>query len=330
MKIRILSAADVREAVTMGDAIAAVKDAYIQLSSGQAQIPLRTPVPVDEHSGVTLLMPAYLAGTDDLGAKIVSVFPRNASVGLPTIHAVLLLVNARTGEPLAMMDGTYLTALRTGAASGVATELLARSDAKKAAIFGAGAQARTQVRAICAVRPIERIRIYDPLRSAAAAFAQELNAPDSAISATATVAVTPEQATSGADVVCTVTTSRTPVFDDDDLSPGVHLNALGAFTPEMQEVPGATVVRASLFVDSIEACLSEAGDIVIPLSEGLIEESHIRGELGQVAAGLIPGRQSDDEITLFKSVGVAVQDVAVASLVLERSAELGLGIDVEL
>jgi alanine dehydrogenase len=154
MKLRILSEADVRQAVTMAEAIQAVREAYVQLSAGQAVVPLRTPVPVDKREGVTLFMPAYLTASDALGAKIVSVFPGNLERGLPTIHAVVVVVDAETGRPVAIMDGTYLTALRTGAASGVATDLLARSDARVAAIFGAGAQARTQLEAVCTVRHI--------------------------------------------------------------------------------------------------------------------------------------------------------------------------------
>jgi ornithine cyclodeaminase/alanine dehydrogenase-like protein (mu-crystallin family) len=261
MKLRILSGADVRRAVTMAEAIQAVREAYVQLSTGQAVVPLRTPVPVAKREGVTLFMPAYLTGSDALGAKIVSVFPANPARGLPLIHAVVLVVDAGTGRPLALMDGTYLTALRTGAASGVATDLLARRDARVAAILGAGAQARTQLEAVCTVRKIEQVWVYDLDRRAAEAY---------------------------------------------------------------------TVARARVVVDSRLASLAEAGDLMIPLRQGLIAETDIHGEIGQVAAGLLPGRSSDQEITFFKSVGVAVQDVAVAHLILRRAAGLGLGSEVML
>ncbi len=328
--MRILSGADVRQAVTMAEAIQAVKDAYIQLSEGQAVVPLRTPVPVERWGGVTLFMPAYLSTSDALGAKIVSVFPGNLARGLPLIHAVVVVVDAETGRPIALMDGTYLTALRTGAASGVSTDLLARPDARVAAVFGAGAQARTQLEAVCTVRPIEKAWVYDTLPDRAVAYAQEMRARGRPIPVDISVAGSPADALRDADVVCTATTSSMPVFDDADLKPGVHVSGVGAYTHEMQEIPAATVVRAKVVVDSRVASLAEAGDLIIPLEEGLITEASIHGEIGEVAAGKIPGRESDTEVTFFKSVGLAVQDVAVAELILQRAVDLGLGVNVEL
>lgn len=314
----------------MAEAIQAVREAYVQLSAGQAEVPLRTPVPVEKRDAVTLFMPAYLAASDALGAKIVSVFPGNPARGLPLIHAVVLVLDAETGCPVALMDGTYLTALRTGAASGVATDLLARPDVAVAAILGAGAQARTQLEAVCTVRKIEQVWVYDMDRRAADAYVAEMKARGKPIPADMAVAESPAQAVRHADVICTATTSRTPVFADADLKPGVHINGIGSYTPEMQEVPVETVVRARVFVDSRLASLAEAGDLLIPLRQGLLTETNICGEIGQVAAGLLPGRTSAEEITFFKSVGVAVQDVAVASLILRRAAEMGLGAEVEL
>lgn len=328
--MRILSGADVRQAVTMAEAIGAVQDAYIQLSAGQAVVPLRTPVPVEKREGVTLFMPAYLSTSDALGAKIVSVFPENVARGLPLIHAVVVVVDAETGRPIALMDGTYLTALRTGAASGVSTALLARPDARVAAVFGAGAQARTQLEAVCTVRSIEKAWVYDTMLDRATAYAQEMLAMGGPMPADIAVAGSPAEALREADVVCTATTSSVPVFDDADLLPGAHVSGVGAYTHEMQEIPAETVLRAKVVVDSREASLAEAGDLMIPLKEGLIAEDDIHGEIGEVAAGLIPGRESDTEVTFFKSVGLAVQDVAVANLILQHAAELGLGLDVEL
>jgi len=330
MKLCILSGADVRRAVTMAEAIQAVKGAYIQLSAGQAIVPLRTAVPVQKQEGVTLFMPAYLSASDALGAKIVSVFAGNLARGLPLIHAVVIVLDAETGRPVAIMDGTYLTALRTGAASGVATDLLARPDARVAAIFGAGAQARTQLEAVCTVRSIEKVWVYDAVTERAAAYAEEMKTRGRPIPSAIAVASSPAQAVRDADVICTATTSTTPVFDDADLKPGVHVNGIGSYTPEMQEVPAETVARARVVVDSRSASLAEAGDLLIPLKKGLIRKADIHGEIGEVAAGQIPGRQSGDEVTFFKSVGVAVQDVAVAAWILRRAAELGLGIEVDL
>lgn len=330
MKLRILSGGDVRQAITMAEAIEAVKDAYVQLSAGEAVVPLRTSLRVQNRDGVTLFMPAYLAISEALGAKIVSVFPGNRQQGLPTIHAVVVVMDAWTGCPVAVMDGTYLTALRTGATSGVATDLLSRSDARVAAILGAGAQARTQLEAVCTVRRIEKAWVYDLAPEAAVAYVQEMRGRGAPIPADLSIADSAAQAVREADVICAATTSFTPVFDDADLKPGVHINGIGSYRPEMQEIPGKTVLRAKVVVDSRSASLVEAGDLMVPLKEGLITEAHIHGEIGEVAAGQVPGRQSHEEVTFFKSVGVAVQDVAVAQLVLRRAADLGLGVEVDL
>ena len=329
MKLRVLSKQDVQQAVPMREAIEIVKGAFAQLSAGKAVAPLRTQLPVDRHEGVTLFMPAYLSESDGLGIKIVSVFPRNLERGLPTIFALVVVVEAATGRPVAVMDGTYLTALRTGAASGAATDLLARQDARVAAIFGAGAQGRTQLLAVCEVRDIERAWVYDVNPQAAERYAQEMGGKGR-VPADLRVASSPAEAVREADVICTATTSQTPVFADADLKPGVHINAVGSFTPEMQEVPDETVGRARIVVGSREGCLSETGDLIIPIQKGLIVEADIYAELGEIAAGLKTGREGAEEITLFKSVGNAVQDVSVARAVLTRAETLGLGIEVEL
>jgi len=330
MSLHILSAADVRQVVTMAEAIEAVKEAYVQLSTGQAVVPLRTPVPVERRNAVTLFMPAYLAASDAMATKIVSVFPENPGKGLPLIHAAVIVIDAETGRPLALLDGTYLTALRTGAASGIATDLLSRQDARTVAIFGAGAQARTQLEAVCTVRDIERAWVYDPDRDAADAYVKEMSARGAPIPSDIRIASSPREAVRDADVICTATVSSTPVFDDADLKLGTHVNGIGSYTPEMQEVPAETVVRAKIVVDARSASLAEAGDLIIPLRSGLLSEDDIYGEIGEVAAGNLAGRTSPSEITFFKSVGVAVQDVAVAHLALRRAAALDVGNIVEL
>ncbi len=329
MKLRVLSKQDVQQAVPMRQAIEIVKGAFAQLSAGEAVVPLRTQLPVDRHEGVTLFMPAYLSDSDDLGVKIVSVFPRNLDKRLPTIFALVIVVEAATGRPLAAMDGAYLTALRTGAASGAATDLLAREDAGAAAIFGAGAQGRTQLLAVCEARDIETAWVYDVNLQAAEKYAQEM-AGKGRVPADVRVASSPAEAVREADVICAATTSSTPVFADGDLKPGAHINAVGSFTPQMQEVPEQTVARARLVVGSREGCLAETGDLIIPIQKGLITEHDIYAELGEIAAGLKPGRDHADQITLFKSVGNAVQDVSVARAVLTQAEALGLGIEVEL
>ncbi len=325
--LRMLSRDDVRRALPMREAVEAMKRAFAQLSRGQAILPLRVALPVERHNGVTLFMPGYLAGDDRMAIKIVSVFNDNPARGLPLIHALVVVVDAGTGVPAAVMDGTYLTALRTGAASGAATDLLARAEVETAAVFGAGVQGRTQLEAVCAVRPIRTAWVYDLDPGRATAYAEEMAAR---LGVPVLVASSPAEAVRQADVICTATTSATPVFDDADLRPGTHINAVGAYTPQMQEVPAETVARARVVVDHREASLAEAGDLIIPLRQGLIAEDHIWAELGEIAAGLKPGRTDPDQITLFKSVGVAVQDVAAAAAVLAAAERLGLGVEVSL
>ena len=327
MKLRILSSDDVRRALPMRTAIEAMKRAFAQLSTGQADVPLRVALNVPRHNGLTLFMPAYLAADDTMAVKIVSVFNDNPAKGLPLIHALVVVVDATTGAPVAVMDGTYLTALRTGAASGAATDLLARQDAHTVAIFGAGAQGRTQLEAVCAVRPIREAWVYDVAPERAAAYAAEMS---QRLSLPVHIAASSSEAVRQANVVCTATTSTIPVFADADVQPGTHINAIGAYTPQMQEIPAETVLRAKVVIDHHEASLAEAGDLLIPLRRGLMTGDHIYAELGEIVAGLKPGRVSPEEITLFKSVGVAVQDVAAAGAVLETARRLDLGTEVAL
>jgi alanine dehydrogenase len=330
MKLLLLTHQDVKQAVSMAQAIEAVKRAFAQLSSGQANVPLRTQLSVPRHKGVTLFMPAYLEQTDSLALKIVSVFPDNARRDLPTIHALVIVVDAATGQPIAALDGTYLTALRTGAASGAATDLLARPDAQQVAIFGAGTQGRTQLQAVCEARPITRVRVYDPVRPRAQQYVEEMKQQGGGIPSDIAAANSPADAVADADIICTATTSSIPVFDDRHLKPGVHINGIGSYTPEMQEIDPATVVRAKTVVGSRSACLAEAGDLIIPLRKGLISEDHIHAELGEVVLGSKTGREDPGEVTFFKSVGNAVQDVAVARLALASAAEKGLGTTIDL
>ncbi|MFQ6070101.1 MAG: ornithine cyclodeaminase family protein [Candidatus Aminicenantales bacterium] len=330
MKIKIISRKDVRQAVGMAEAVSAVRKAYEQFSAGKAVLPLRIQVPVENYGGVTLFMPAYLSRSNVLGAKIVSVFPRNEAQNLPTIHAAVIIVEAQTGKPLALMDGTYLTALRTGASSGVATELLAGKNASTAAIIGAGAQARTQLEAVCSGRRIKKVFVYDISYEQAEEFVREMKEFGPPIPSHITRADTPEQAVEEADVICTATTSTTPVFSHQALKPGVHINAIGSFTPERQEIPEETVCRSKIVVDSRKAALEEAGDLIIPIRKGMITENHIYAEIGEIAVGKLPARETEEEITLFKSVGLAIQDVAVAEVVLRRAEELKVGKEVEI
>lgn len=331
MKIRIIGRDDINKVLTMKEVIPAVKKAYIALSAGQAVMPTRLQIPVEKAQGVTLLMPAYLPSENALGTKIVSVFPENIKkYNCPTIQAVFLLLSAETGQPLALIEAASLTALRTGAASGVATELLARPEAKVAAIFGAGVQGRTQLQAISQVRSLEKVLVYDPDKAAASRFCQEMRQSGPPVPAHLESVTTPQEAVAEADIICTATTATRPVFPAESLRPGVHINAIGSFTPGMQEIPEEVVSRAKIVVDSREACLEEAGDLIIPLKKGLLSPRDIYAEIGDIARGKLPGRVNEEEITLFKSVGLAVQDVVVAQLLLEKATRQSLGQEVEL
>jgi ornithine cyclodeaminase len=329
--MRVLSGDDVRRAVPMSAAIDAVEAAFARLSAGSAVVPLRAHLETPEHDGVSLFMPARIAGGTSaaLGIKVVSIFPHNArDHAAPAIHALVSLFDPETGRPIAVIDGTYLTALRTGAASGVATRHMARPDAHRLAIFGAGAQALPQILAVCAVRPITTVWIVNRSRDRAALLAARLRGEG--YQGDVLIAPSPAQALAEADVVCTATSSLTPLFYDADLRPGTHINAVGAYKPTMAEVPGETVARARLIVDQLAAAWAESGELVQARDAGLIDASHVAGEIGAVVSGGLAGRTSADQITMFKSVGNAVQDLAVGALALSHAEGRGLGVEVSL
>jgi ornithine cyclodeaminase len=326
----VLTAAEVRKALPMTAAIEAMKQAYAALSDGKAEVPLRTRLPVPSHDGLCLFMPAYAqtqAG-EALAIKVVSLFPGNPSRGLAYIQAAVLLLQSSTGRTLAMLEGSSLTAIRTGAAGGAAVDLLARPESRVLAIFGAGAQGRTQLEAACTVRDIRSVLVYDSDRDKAASLVDEM-AGRGPVPADLRVATNAREALANADVICTATTSNTPVFADIDIKAGAHISAVGAYTPEMQEVPAETVRRATVVVDSRSAALAEAGDLIQPMRAGLFDESHIQAELGEIVLGRSPGRQSADEITYFKSVGIAVQDAMAAEVAYRNAISMGLGREVE-
>jgi len=272
-------------------------------------------------------MPAHLQRSGALGLKVVSVFPHNQQRhNLPSIHALVVLLDAATGQPLAAMDGTYLTALRTGAAPGAATRALARPESRVLALFGAGAQAPHQAHAVCAVRPIERIWIVNRGRERAEALRATLQEQGLA---EVRLAESAAAALAEADVICCATRAATPLFDDADLRPGTHINGVGSYTHELAEVPPATVARARVVVDQRAAAWAEAGDLIQARDAGMLDESSIV-ELGEVLAGRAAGRSDDAQITFFKSVGNAVQDMAVGQLALAEAKRLGLGTEVDL
>ena len=310
--IRFVTTEEIRKALAMPDAIRAVAAALVDLSTRRAVVPPRTSLEIADFRTTALVMPAYLPGPHRIGLKLISLCEDNPAKGLPFAQAITIVMDAELGTPLAVLEAGYLTAVRTGAASGAATDVLARKDARVAAIFGAGVQGRTQLEAIADVRSLRKAFVVDTDARAAAVFAAEMGR-------TLGLEVEPTDAPTAlrdADIVSTATTSATPVLRDGDLKPGVHINAVGSYKPHVRELPGETVRRAVLFVDEKRSALEEAGDIIIPLRAGLIGEAHIRAEIGEVLAGLKPGRRSEDGITVFKSVGNAVEDLAVAALVL--------------
>jgi ornithine cyclodeaminase/alanine dehydrogenase-like protein (mu-crystallin family) len=326
----ILNADEVRKALPMRDAIEAMKRAYAALSDGRAEVPLRTRMSIPSHEGLTLAMPAFVearagdATAEALAIKVVSLFPHNPARGLAYIQAAVLVLEPDSGQALALLEGSSLTAIRTGAAGGAAIDLLARKDSHILGIIGAGTQGRTQLEAACTVRDIERIFIYDPDAHKARAVADEMKGrgpvPDAI-----RVAESPTEAVREADIVCTATTSRTPVFEDEAIKAGTHISAVGSYTPEMQEVPPATIARARVVVDSRSACLEEAGDLILPMRAGRFDASHIHAELGEIVLGQKTGRASADEITYFKSVGIAVQDAVAAQLAVQHARSMKLG-----
>ena len=292
----ILDEAAVRRLLRMEEVIPAMEGALAAFSAGKVVQPVRTMVPVAEHGGFLGLMPAY-AGA--LGVKLVTFYPGNQEV--PTHHAVILLFAPETGVPLVTMDGRLITEERTAAVSAVATKLLARPDASVLALIGSGVQARSHLHALRLVRAFREVRVWSPRH--AGAFAREFG-----IRAAATI----EEAVRGADVIVTATTSKTPVLRGEWLSSGSHVNAVGAPRPDWRELDDAVLGRARLYVDSREACAKESGDVI---GAG----RPVFAELGEVVAGTRPGRQSPDEITLFKSVGLAVEDVVTADLVYRKA-----------
>lgn len=322
-----LNADEVDRALPMDALIQSMKAAFSALSAGQAHVPLRTQVPVQEHNAVSLFMPAYLNAPDlnSLSLKAVSVFPDNPARGLPTIHAAVLVINQETGQVRALLEGGRLTALRTGAASGAATDVLARDDCEVGAIFGAGTQARTQLQAICTARDLNMVWVYDPDRNQVKKMIRELQG-QGPIPEDLRAADSPRQAIAEADVICTATTSAEPVFSDQDLKPGVHINGIGSYTPEMVEVPPETAARALVVVGSREGVLAEAGEIMQAVDRGLLARDDLI-ELGDILNQEQNGRKTPDQITFFKSVGVAVQDAAAAHLALKNARDLGLGLE---
>ncbi|MFC1502037.1 ornithine cyclodeaminase family protein [bacterium] len=323
--MRILKREDVQKLISMKEVIRLMRNVFEAVGKNEVVLPDRTVIEMTNKNNAVLFMPSYIPGMKSIGIKIVTVFPENISKGIPTINAQVILNNPETGEVMCIMEGGLITAMRTAAVSAVATDSLALKDASSLGIFGAGVQAGSQIRAIMEVRPIRSVRIYDVIPRQARKLAQEM---ETAFGKTCqfVAAQEPESVVSESQIIVTATTSQTPVFDGRHLIPGSHINAIGSYKPHVREVDDETIRRARLFVDSRSLSLIEAGDLIIPLENGVISESDIRAELGELVLGKSKGRESDDEITLFKSVGMAVQDMAVAKTVFQKAEAENIGV----
>jgi alanine dehydrogenase len=318
----LLSEQDVRIVLSMRDLIDAMESALAQFSSRQVTQPLRSVIEVGLQKAFVGVMPAFISDPAALGTKVVTVFGSNAAVGLPTHLATIVLLDPMTGELLAIMDGRFITEARTAAVSAVATKHLARADASRLAIVGSGVQARSHLAAIAMVRSLRDVRVWSPTHDHRTAFVREMRPR---VDAPILAAASARDAVDGADLIVLATAAREPVVRSEWIAEGAHICAVGACRPDQREMETALVGRGRMFVDSREGALAEAGDIVIPLRAGVFDETHLSGELGEVVLGTVRGRTSATDVTIFKSLGMAVEDVAAAHLAYIKAAERGLG-----
>lgn len=320
------SSNDVEEILTVEKCIPAMKTAFSALSNGEAVMPLRSGLEMEADNATALFMPAYLPEIGRFSVKTVNMNRNNPGKGLHLIHAMMMIFDSDTGLPLAVMDAESITAMRTGAVSGLATSFLARTDSTIAAVIGTGTQGGTQLEAVCCVRDISKAYVFDIQADRAIVFAKKM-AEKLQIEV---VAAESAADLKKADIICTSTSSNNPVFDDLNLKKGVHINGVGSYKSTMAEIPQKTIARAKVYVDQLEGCLAEAGDLIQPIQAGIITRDHIHGELGDLVTGKITSRENEDEITVFKSVGVAVQDLIAASLILKEAQERNIGTNLTL
>ena len=323
----ILTQPEVRRLLPMRACMDLMAEAFRSLGRGEGINPLRSAIRLPGDRGILGLMPGMSGSPEALGLKVVTVFPGNHGTPYDAHQGLVVLFDTEYGLPTAILDASEVTAIRTAAASGVATELLAREDATELAIIGSGVQARTHLEAMIEARPIARVRVYSPTEANRLAFA-ELETERHGITVEAVASA--EEAARDADIICTVTSSREPVLKGDWIALGTHVNAAGSSVKFTRELDTEAVVISRLFVDQRESTLNEAGDFLFPKVEGAIDDSHIVGELGEVLLGELNGRETEKEITLFKSLGLAVEDLVSAHYVLERARSEGVGVSVPL
>jgi ornithine cyclodeaminase len=331
-EILILKESDISSMISMSDIIEADKEALSIYSSQKSNIPLRSNLNIPEYKGQCLFMNGYAAPAKALGVKIVSVYPENINKNLTSVPATMVLVDAETGMVNSLIDGTYLTRLRTGAVSGLATDILSRKDSKIFALFGTGGQAVTQLEAVLTVRKIEEVRVFDVFKERAKEFAKKMSDKFSKkYNVKIIAAESSDEAIENADIITTVTTSKKPVFDANKVKSNAHINGVGSYTPDMQEIPGDILVKANkIYVDTRDGAINESGDLITPIKTGLIKTEKINGELGEVINGNIKGRESDDEMTFFKTTGSAVLDLVAAQKIYEMAKAKGVGQMVDL
>ena len=324
----VLSRADLERVLSPLDVVEAMAAAFRRYGDGLCTVPPRSGTTVGQHD-LLLTMPAAFNDGDarGLGVKQISVYPGNRERGHPTLYASYILMDGATGQPQALIEGTYLTGIRTGATSALATRLMARPDASRVACFGAGVQARFQLLGLAAVQPLERVVVIGRNPERARAFAESMRVT---LGVPVESGADPRGAAREADLIVCATTSATPVVFGDDLAPGAHVDAVGAFRPTDRELDGDAIRKSRVVVDTYAGALEEAGDVLIPLREGVIDRAHVAAELAEVVTGRRPGRTRGDEITVFKSVGFALEDLAAAQLAYNRARAQGIGKEVNL
>jgi ornithine cyclodeaminase len=322
VKVLFVNERAVHELLPMDACIPLMRDALTALANRDVVMPLRTKVGLPDGSGLLGLMPGYLGNPESFGLKVVSVMPKNHGTGYDSHQGVVMLFGVEHGEPLAIIDATAITAIRTAAASAAATEVLANKDAGDLALIGTGAQGRTHLAAMRCVRELRRVRVWSRTRTNAERFARE---EGDRFRIEIEVAESSEDAVRDADLICTTTAAREPVVKGASLSPGAHINAVGACFPAARELDTETVGRARLFTDSRESCLNEAGDFLLARAEARIGDEHVLGEIGDVFSGKIPGRISHSDITIYESLGVAIEDLASAHFIIEQARATNAG-----
>lgn len=324
--MRVISRKEVEQLLPMADCINVMAEAMRSVSGGAVSMPPRLFTPLVAGSGSLGLMPASALDPPFYGAKVIGLQPDNPSKGLPFVQGFVSLFDHDTGKPLAIIEGSSITAIRTAAASGLATRELARRDARTHGVFGTGVQAVTHLDAIACVRGIDKVVVWGRDPAKARRFAEQ----QSQRTGLDVVATDDPAAAARCDIVSTVTAATTPVLEGDRLQPGCHVNLVGVHTPGAREADTRSIERARVFVDLRESAMNEAGDLLIPIGEGAVDESHILGEIGQVVAGTVPGRTGDADITLYKSLGIAAQDLFAAARIYARALESGAGLEVDL